>query len=86
MLLQLAYQQAGQSVSWTVTEMSTYNKSKIQQQLLYISKELTATYIIAIVEFQATLFNDVTIAKNFVIDVYFRCLQILYQIAFFYNI
>ena len=33
-----------------------------------------------------TLFNDLTrdsIANNFVIDVYCRCLQILYQIAFF---
>ena len=36
-----------------------------------------------------TLFNDLTrnsIANNFVIDVYCRCLQILYQIAFFYKI
>ena len=35
---------------------------------------------------QGTLFNDLTrdsIASNFVIDVYCRCLQILYQIAFF---
>ena len=34
---------------------------------------------------QSTLFNDVTrdsIANNFVIDVYCRCLQILYQIGF----
>ena len=36
-----------------------------------------------------TLFNDLTrdsIANNFVIDVYCRCLQILYKIAFFYKI
>ena len=36
-----------------------------------------------------TLFNDLTrdsIANNFVIDVYSRCLQILYQISFFYKI
>ena len=35
------------------------------------------------------LFYDPTrdsIANNFVIDVYCRCLQILYQIAFFYKI
>ena len=38
---------------------------------------------------ESTLFNDGTkdsIANNFVIDVYCRCLQILYQIAFFYKI
>ena len=38
---------------------------------------------------QYTLFNDLTrdsIANNFVVDVYCRCLQILYQIAFFYKI
>ena len=36
-----------------------------------------------------TTFHDVTkdsIANNFVIDVYCRCLHILYQIAFFYKI
>ena len=36
-----------------------------------------------------TLFNDVTrdsIANNFVIHVYCKCLKILYQIAFFYKI
>ena len=36
-----------------------------------------------------TLFNDPTrdsIANNFVISFYCRCLQILYQIAFFYKI
>ena len=32
-----------------------------------------------------TLFND-PITYNFVISVYCRCLQILYQIAFFYKI
>ena len=39
--------------------------------------------------FPATLFNDLTsdsIANNFVIDVFCRCLQILYRIAFFYKI
>ena len=38
---------------------------------------------------ELALFNDVTrdsIANNFVIDVYCRCLQNLYQIAFFYKI
>ena len=35
-----------------------------------------------------TLFNDPTrdsIANNFIIDVYCRCQQILYQIAIFYK-
>ena len=39
--------------------------------------------------FYHTLFNDPTrdsIANNFVISVYCRCLQILYQIALFYKI
>ena len=38
---------------------------------------------------RSALFNDLTkdsIANNFVIGVYCRCLQILYQIAFFYKI
>ena len=37
----------------------------------------------------STLFNDLTrdsIANNLVIGVYYRCLQILYEIAFFYKI
>ena len=37
----------------------------------------------------STLFNDPTrdsIANNFVISFYCRCLQILYQITFFYKI
>ena len=41
------------------------------------------------VKFIATLFNDPTrdsIANNFVIGVYCRCLQILYQITFVYKI
>ena len=36
-----------------------------------------------------TLFNDLTrdsIANNFVIDIYCRCLQILYPTVFFYKI
>ena len=40
-------------------------------------------------ETKAALLNDVTrdsIANNFVIGVYCRYLQILYQIAFFYEI
>ena len=38
---------------------------------------------------KTSLFNDPTrdsIANNFVISVYCRCLQILYQITFFYKI
>ena len=46
----------------------------------------SVTYIII---HNFTLFDDYTrdsIANNFVIGVYCRCLQILYQIAFFHKI
>ena len=45
--------------------------------------------VIVILLLFCTLFNDLTrdfIANNFVIDVYCRCLQILYKIAFSYKI
>ena len=41
-----------------------------------------------LIAFLTSLFNDPTrnsIANNFVISFYCRCLQILYQIAFFYK-
>ena len=50
---------------------------------MYFLKMVLATHLCP------ALFNDLTrdsIANNFVIGVYCRCLQILYQITFFYKI
>ena len=53
------------------------------QYILSVNKSCYPNYVLRVVH---TLFNDLTrdsIANNFVIDVYCRCLQILYQIVFF---
>ena len=61
-----------------------------QEQDIYVRLIDSVTKQVRAILFNKhTLFNDHTrdsIANNFVIGVYCRCLQILYQITFFYKI
>ena len=66
-----------------VANMFSFQFSGLTHTLLHITF-YSSTHFLVVIK-NGTLFNDATrdsIANNFVIGVYCRCLQILYQIAF----
>ena len=73
--------------NWPFRQMGGMNCGVFLLELLAYIVSLLVLIIACFVPSPHALFNDPTtdsIANNFVIGVYCRCLQILYQIVFFY--